>query len=160
MLDYLNDRVGFGLPSVGECEVAMQWGFASRILESAPSRKDAIYANLLNVVNPAIDRKNIRFFFGDGGAAVGYIVWIYLDESAEVEVRQNPWILHDKALRENPGGRLWLVDVVAPFGNMIHICRKLKRDPLLKDAEFSYMGRKGCLKNSPVRRRLFKRIDV
>jgi cytolysin-activating lysine-acyltransferase len=59
-----------------------------------------------------------------GGAPVGLATWAWLSEEAEAHflaegtVPEGAW---------RSGGRLWFVDVIAPFGDARAICAELRR---------------------------------
>jgi len=74
---------------------------------------------------PPIRLGQIAFSFTSHGIATGYVVWAYLTDevAAEVAVKAGRTL----QLGEwNEGTRLWIMDVVAPFGNVAALLRVLR----------------------------------
>lgn len=73
----------------------------------------------------AILHNQIRFFFNDLGAPVGYVTWAYLSEDVEKKfLQQGVCLLHPSEWNE--GERLWILDLCSPEGHTADIVRHLK----------------------------------
>ena len=73
----------------------------------------------------AILHNQIRFFFNDLGAPVGYGTWAYLSDEVEKKLmEQGDCLLHPSEWNE--GDRLWILDLCSPEGHTADIVRHLK----------------------------------
>jgi hemolysin-activating ACP:hemolysin acyltransferase len=121
---------------------AEQLGYAALLMsQSAIHRDNTIwYFNL--IVAPAVYQRKIRFYFNEDGDPVGYVIWALLAADIEQAVLSTGAF----GLQEGEWGEgdsLWIVDLLAPFGNLKYILQDL-RDSLFKDYQrVRYLRRKG-----------------
>lgn len=105
-------------------------GYVSFLQSMTPLRASYPAQYIRETILPALEHKKIKFYFNKNGKAVGYIIWAHI--AADVEerfFRSGKMNLH---LSEwNEGHSLWILDLVAPFGNLKHILKDL-RDSVFK----------------------------
>lgn len=64
---------------------------------------------------PAIEHKQILFFFDREGNPVGYVVWAHLAPDSEKRLLTDPgFLLHPSEWNE--GGKTWIIDFCFPAG--------------------------------------------
>lgn len=77
-------------------------------------------------VIPAIDHKQIVFFFDDYDSPVGYVIWANLAPDSERRLLEDPnFLLHESEWDE--GNRTWIIDCCFPYGGLIY-ARQYLRD--------------------------------
>jgi cytolysin-activating lysine-acyltransferase len=114
------------------------WGFMSILLARHPHHGADWPRFLVEIFEPALAHKMVKFFFNDEGRVVGYVIWAWLAEDVEERVRQTGrFELHESEWNE--GDRLWVIDLLAPFGNFKYIARRLKAELLEPRRDFSYV---------------------
>jgi len=75
---------------------------------------------------PAIDHKQILFFFDNFDMPVGYVTWAHLAPDSELRLLQDPdFLLHTSEWNE--GGRTWIVDFCFPLGGTATAIKHLKK---------------------------------
>ena len=74
---------------------------------------------------PAIDHKQILFFFDNTDTPVGYVTWAHLALDSERRLLQDPnFLLHTSEWNE--GGKTWIVDFCFPLGGTSKAIKHLK----------------------------------
>lgn len=75
---------------------------------------------------PAIEHKQILFFFNRVDAPIGYVTWGYLAPDSELRLLQDPgFLLHSSEWNE--GGKTWIVDFCFPLGGVTEAIKHLKK---------------------------------
>lgn len=105
-----------GHPSAAQINESAQVGYVVHLLCSTPRRAYRL-ASLTPWVLPAIRLRQIEFYFDSRGQPAGYVTWAFLtDQVAQEYATDHDRLLH---LSEwNEGEHLWVIDVVAPGGNL------------------------------------------
>lgn len=76
-------------------------------------------------VAPAIDHKQILFFFDRNDTPIGYVTWAHLAPDSEGRLLQDPnFLLH--ASEWNEGGRTWIIDFCFPLGRIAEAIKLIK----------------------------------
>ena len=75
-------------------------------------------------VMPAIDRCQIKIYYNPKGTPCAYVSWAWFSAQVEAAYMMNPRTLHPT--RWQSGNRLWLIDMVAPFGDIDMLAHDLK----------------------------------
>jgi cytolysin-activating lysine-acyltransferase len=74
------------------------------------------------LIMPALQLKQFKIIRQDN-MPIAYVSWAYINEETETRIKQGAPKL---APREwNNGNRLWIIDVIAPFGGGLQILQKL-----------------------------------
>ncbi|WP_223464589.1 toxin-activating lysine-acyltransferase [Pseudomonas sp. GL-RE-26] len=77
-------------------------------------------------IAPAIDHKQILFFFDNFDMPVGYVTWAHLAPDSELRLLQDPdFLLHTSEWNE--GGKTWIVDFCFPVGGTAIAIKHLKK---------------------------------
>ena len=75
---------------------------------------------------PAIDHKQILFFFDNTDTPIGYVTWAHLAPDSELRLLQDPsFLLHTSEWNE--GGKTWIVDFCFPLGGTAEAIKHLKK---------------------------------
>ncbi|KKJ76821.1 hypothetical protein WH95_10985 [Kiloniella litopenaei] len=98
-------------------------GQISWLMMQSPAHKHFFYADAEWLIMPALIQKQFRVFRKDG-QPVAYASWAHLNEEAEQRIMQG--IIRLKPSEWNAGDRLWLIDLVAPFGGEEEILQQLR----------------------------------
>lgn len=132
-------------------------GRSIRILASC-GRREVSVACAVNGLWDAIALKQIIFLYNSKGVAVAYATWMFLtDEVAEAIIAGER---HESDLdigEKNEGDVFWVVDIVAPFGDIYALIKKAYIDLDLYDR--AIYGRRSRGSSLPARfikaRRIF-----
>lgn len=82
--------------------------------------------NLRLWIAPAIDHKQILFFFDKNDSPVGYVTWANLAPDSEARLLKDPnFLLH--ASEWNEGGKTWIIDFCFPSGHTAEAIKSLKK---------------------------------
>ncbi len=161
-IHYISDYRVFDTPAEKTVHHARQFGYAARLhslyQRDLAQRKLPLSTLSLQdfraMLETAIWQKRVKFYFNDDGQVAGYVVWAWLVEEVEQRVLQHgKFTLHESEWNE--GDRLWLVDVLAPFGNFKYILRDLRDQLFGQQQRVFYLRKKGgmalqkCLQRSP-----------
>jgi cytolysin-activating lysine-acyltransferase len=97
--------------------VSHMLGELTWLMSQSPTHKHFTIGDLEWLVMPAVLLEQFRVFHGDKHP-LGFALWAYLSEDAEKKL--NDAVMAGQGARLRPdewksGGRLWLVDLVAPF---------------------------------------------
>jgi hemolysin-activating ACP:hemolysin acyltransferase len=121
----------YGEPAEEYRRSCEQFGYAALLMTLSASREEETFGHFRRTIVPAVYQKQIRFYFNEDGLPVGYVVWALLAEDVEQRVLSTGvFDLHDSEWNE--GSSLWIVDLVAPLGNLKYVLLDL-RDSLFKD---------------------------
>lgn len=98
-------------------ERAKQIGFACLIMLQC-RRYSLLHIVLLKFwIIPAIEHRQIKFFFRGDGAPVGYVIWAHLAPDCESRFLNEPgFVMHPSEWNE--GGKTWIVDFCFPAGGV------------------------------------------
>lgn len=101
------------------------YGHATLLMGMCPTLSQLTLRQSLWYLGGAFAHKQFKFYFDAKGMPVGFVSWATL--SADVEDR---FLSEDRPnlhLSEwNEGDSLWIIDFVAPFGNLKYILRDLR----------------------------------
>lgn len=102
-----------------------QLGFVSSLMAGSTTHAGALQPYFNQVLIPAIFHENIKIYFGEDGAAVGYVIWAFLiPEVAQRVLEGGVAYLHESEWNE--GDALWVVDFLATSGSLKSILRDLR----------------------------------
>lgn|GEM_PF-613666 len=93
------------------------------LMMRSPAHKHFFLSDFEWLVMPPIQLKQIRMYHKDG-VPFAYCSWAYVNEDAEKRLADGARRL--SPLEWNNGDRLWLIDLVAPFGGAEIIANDLK----------------------------------
>jgi cytolysin-activating lysine-acyltransferase len=76
-------------------------------------------------IGPAIDHKQILFFFDKTSTPIGYVTWAHLASDSEERLLKDPdFLIHPSEWNE--GGKTWIIDFCFPCGGAIEAVKQLK----------------------------------
>ncbi|WP_150635951.1 toxin-activating lysine-acyltransferase [Pseudomonas fluorescens] len=100
-------------------------GFSCSIMSM--SRRHSLFqiASLKFWISPAIDHKQIAFFFDGTFTPVGFITWAYLARDVEERLLKDPeFLLHPSEWNE--GGKTWIIDFAFTRVPVVDAVRNIK----------------------------------
>lgn len=118
-------------------ETAEILGHIIIIMKNNPAHANREISYLSNNLLNAILQKNIKIYFNIEGFPVGYIAWAYLDSSTELRIMKTN-NANISAEEWNCGNSLWIMDFLAPSGNLIYILNDLRDDVFLAEKKIRY----------------------
>jgi len=125
------------------------------MLESKPHRRCTL-AYGAKVLHEAVRQHNIKFFFGNDGALVAFAVWAYVDLITIERLTATPSrpLL---APEWNEGSELWMVDLIAPYGNVRSVWRDLRSTVFVNESEVRFVSgsNNGSLVHKQFRRNIW-----
>jgi len=106
-------------------EKAKMLGYANMIIFMCNPYSNFQVLTLNFWISPAIDHKQIMFFFDSTSSPVGYVTWAHLAPDTEQRLLKDPnFLLHPSKWSE--GGRTWIIDFCFPCGRIREAIHKLK----------------------------------
>ncbi|MDK9723202.1 MAG: toxin-activating lysine-acyltransferase [Rhodospirillales bacterium] len=99
------------------------------LMSHSPGHKHLFISDMDWLVMPPVMHKQFRLF-KDGDKPFAFATWALLDEEAEKRVLSGQVRLRPTDWRS--GKKLWLIDIVAPFGGQDGVLKQLKQT-LFKD---------------------------
>jgi cytolysin-activating lysine-acyltransferase len=99
------------------------------LMSHSPAHKNLFITDIDWLVLPAVLHKQFRLF-KDGDKPFAFATWALLDEEAEKRILSGQ--VHLRPTDWRSGKKLWLIDVVAPFGGQDGVLKHLKQT-LFKD---------------------------
>ncbi len=97
------------------------------LLTQSPRHRYALFlADLEWLLMPPLQHGQYRLFYANG-RPIGFTVWAYVGDRAESRLTQGGRIA---AQEWRSGPKLWLVELVAPFGNQEHMLQDLRTNAL------------------------------
>ncbi|WP_440962716.1 toxin-activating lysine-acyltransferase [Massilia sp. GER05] len=104
---------------------AEYYGYAALLMGTAPALLNRTLAKSLWHLGAAFAHKQFKFYFDARGMPVGMVTWAFL--APDVEDRFLSGDDPQLHLSEwNEGDSPWIIDFVAPYGNLKHILRDLR----------------------------------
>ncbi len=113
-------------PSIEEALGAVTW-----LLMRSVAHKHLFAADFEWLIIPPLQLMQFRIF-RDDKRPLGYVSWALVDETVEARLMQGVTKLAPKDW--NSGDRLWIVDVVAPFGGAAKLLEEVQTR-VFKDKE-------------------------
>jgi len=90
---------------------------------------------------PAIDHKQILFFFDNTDTPIGYVTWAHLAPDSELRLLQDPsFLIH--ASEWNEGGKTWIIDFCFPSGGTVDAIKHLKKHLRKQGVNKVFWGRR------------------
>lgn len=78
------------------------------------------------VCNPIINNRAISYFDDEEGTLQGFLTWAFLDKQAEED-----YLAKSRALDwedwKREDGNIWIIDLIAPYGNVRQIAKEAKQ---------------------------------
>lgn len=113
-------------------------GWIATLAARSPSHRGLPVRYLGEVVVPAIENECSRLFFNEDGEVVAFVAWAYLDartvarvmSTGRLELHASEWV---------EGEHLWIVDFLAPFGNLPYVMRALRDEVFADEQQVSYL---------------------
>ncbi|MBF0269810.1 MAG: toxin-activating lysine-acyltransferase [Alphaproteobacteria bacterium] len=99
------------------------------LMSHSPGHKHLFISDMDWLVMPPVMHKQFRLF-KDGDKPFAFVTWALLDEEAEKRILSGQVRLRPTDWRS--GSKLWLIDIVAPFGGQDGVLKHLKQT-LFKD---------------------------
>lgn len=132
-----------------------QIGLAALLLADTDRNRLSIAAMLAWVMTP-IRLGQIIFIFNPDGRPLGYATWAYLADETEAGFRDGSLDL--LSIEDwNDGEHLWIVDVVAPYGNVNQLASALRATLQERHHRFEFIRqRRGKLQHGVGRLRQSK----
>ena len=110
-------------------------GAATALMMESPLHQHLFISDMKWLLLPPLQLQQFRIFRKEG-VPIGFISWAFLDEEAEermltgqIRLRPNEW---------NNGERLWLIDIVSPFGLYDDLIETVKRE-IFPGKEINYI---------------------
>ncbi len=128
-------------------------GHALRVMASCRGYDETVRSTIRDLW-PAIQLQQIVFLFNSKGAPVAFATWMHLSEDVAGALVDDPDYPLDLSER-NEGDRLWITHVVAPFGHVRALVKKMKRSIPFGDGRV-----RGVKWNRARTRRRFKDLRV
>jgi cytolysin-activating lysine-acyltransferase len=151
----LTERLAYRASKPNLRDAAETRGHIAFLMTQHPLYQEFPLACLTAWIETPIDIDQIKVFFNpDTGLPVGYVTWAWL--APDVEQR---WLTDPDATLHfsewNEGDRLWIMDLVAPFGHAYDIVRYMKREmfPGATQAHSLRRDQDGLLRRRSVWRR-------
>jgi len=107
---------------------AIDLGHAMRLLASCPRREQPVKAAVRGLW-PAIQLRQIIFLYNSKGIPVAYATWMHVTEEVASSLRECSDDTLDVSER-NEGDSLWITDIVAPFGDIRALVKKIRQSVL------------------------------
>jgi hemolysin-activating ACP:hemolysin acyltransferase len=115
-----------------------QIGYAMHLLSHSVRGRQRSAAYVTSLLLPAIDHRQVAFLFDEDGSPAAFVIWARL--ALDVEKRLMAASGLDLHLSEwNEGSSLWLLDLVAPFGNLKYVLQYLRDTLFVKESKVRYM---------------------
>ena len=128
-------------PSESVSENCTKYGYAAIIMGMSISHKLTPVGYIKSIIEPAVQHKNIKFYFNDDGEVVGYVVWALLAEDVEERViTTKQFSLHSSEWNE--GNQPWIIDLLVPFGNLKYVLIDLRDNVFRKNNNVRYFRMK------------------
>ena len=122
-------------------EKARLLGFACSILSMCPRHSLFQIATLKLWISPAIDHRQIAFFFSKASIPVGYMTWAHLaPDSEERLLKDLDFLLHPSEWNE--GGKAWIIDFNFPGGFAVDAIKEIKEVLRRENIEKIYWARR------------------
>ena len=106
-----------------ERQLSANFGHAVRVLTSS-SRRTGVLQPLGVELWPAVRLNQIGFLYNSQGSPVAFATWAFVTDEVAQSMLADPNYRMDIS-EWNEGDQLWLVDLVAPFGEARNLVRKL-----------------------------------
>ncbi len=114
----------------GQARLCMNFGAMMQVLLSTERRTFKLVSIAVQTMT-AVKLNQVCVMFNQRGEPSGYALWAFLSDEVAAEMTSNPdRILHYSEWNE--GLNLWILDFVAPAGQVRELAHKL-RDEVLKD---------------------------
>ncbi|PRC92481.1 toxin-activating lysine-acyltransferase [Solimicrobium silvestre] len=134
--------VGFDAPSDSLKNRSELFGYALILMRASPAHRDQPLSKLYKIIEAAISHKTIKFYFNEDGNVVACVIWALLAEDVEHRVIQTgEFSLHESEWNE--GNSLWIIELLAPFGNMNYVYRALRDSLFLTHQTVRYIRKVG-----------------
>lgn len=131
-------------------EHARQLGLATMLMLQCKEYSEYQILCLKVWTEQAILHRQIKFFFNDLGAPVGYVTWAYLSEEIENKIaREGLCLLHPSEWDE--GDRLWILDFCSPGGHTWDIVRHIKHKMFHGVHEAKWIRARKAAPDSPLK---------
>lgn len=111
------------------------FGSISWLMLHSPAHRHFFISDYEWLVMPALNSKQFTII-RQNNIPIAYISWAYLDEDTEYRVKQG--ILKLKPSDWQQGDRLWIIDVIAPFGGAKQLLQRLN-DTTFKDKKVNVL---------------------
>ena len=147
----------------GAQQFGMVVGFAALLFSYSAHHRRYTCSDLQEYVAVPYRLKQYKIFYNEDGDVVGIVTWAWLSEYSINNITQDPrYSLHPSEWNE--GRRLFIMDLVAPFGHFDHIARNLMIEQFKGVERCSWVrrGKDGCIRKcsdlwrSTLARRLTK----
>ncbi|GJJ05044.1 hypothetical protein RugamoR64_55820 [Duganella rhizosphaerae] len=100
-------------------------GRVTSLMSKSASHAQLPLSYLARVWLPAIRHNNVKCYFNDDGEIVAMLAWAFLSEatiqrlcdSGRMDLHLSEW---------NEGDQLWIVDFLAPHGNLRYVLRNMR----------------------------------
>jgi hemolysin-activating ACP:hemolysin acyltransferase len=102
---------------------AASLGHAMTVLAASPRRQLRL-ASVHHFLVPPARLDQMLFLFNSQGVATGYVAWAYLSDAVAGAMADDPERLL-QLCEWNEGHRLWIMDLVAPYGGSAVLLRRL-----------------------------------
>lgn len=108
-----------------ELRQSAAYGHAVRVLTSSRQHRNENVHTLAASLWPAVRLNQIAFLYNSKGAPVAFVTWAYVTGDVATLLEQDPDYRLDIS-EWNEGDQVWIVDLVAPFGDLRNLLRKLR----------------------------------
>jgi hemolysin-activating ACP:hemolysin acyltransferase len=102
------------------------YGCALRLMTFASRRRTETLRAVGARLWPAVKLGQIEFLFNSFGEPLAFATWAYLTQSMVEVMVEDPSYTLDIS-EWNEGDQLWVVDVLAPFGDARNLLRKVRK---------------------------------
>lgn len=138
-----------------DAEYMQQIGIATYLSSRAPKYQFFQISCLRLWIEPAIQHRQISFFYDSFGLPIGYISLAFIsDDTAARLINDEIFLLHESEWNE--GDNYWIIDFVAPFGHALKILQEFRRKFVGGNFELNYLSRSKNNIFRPHRKVLFK----
>lgn len=98
------------------------FGSISWLMLHSPAHRHLFISDYEWLIMPALQTRQFRIV-RQNNRPVTYVSWAYLDEDTETRIRSN--FMKLKPTEWKQGDRLWIIDIIAPFGGVKETLQKL-----------------------------------
>ncbi len=131
----------YGASNGAQHEESARLGLAVMLLAKIPSRGNTSIRVFARTILEAIRQHNIKFYYDCDGIAVAYALWAYLEPATETRILTK----HSTVLEPdewNAGSSLWIIDLIAPLGNLLYVLDDLRDNVFKEEQAVRYLRHK------------------
>lgn len=116
-------------------------GYAALVRSRAAPMTYCAGDPLTSLIVPAARQRTIKVYFNINGLPVAYVIWAKLGREAEQRLLRNMRVLPGEH-EFHSGASLWVLDLVAPHGNLKYVLADLRDQVFASEHAVRYLRHK------------------